>query len=35
VRVSATPDELRAQTKCENLEDALVAALGTDEGVMA
>ena len=35
VRVSATPDELRAQTGCENLEDAFVAALGTDEGVMA
>jgi sodium transport system ATP-binding protein len=35
VRVSATPDELRAQTHCENLEDAFVAALGTDEGVMA
>jgi sodium transport system ATP-binding protein len=35
VRVSATPDELRAQTQCENLEDAFVAALGTDEGVMA
>ena len=32
---NATPDELRAQTKCENLEDAFVAALGTDEGVMA
>jgi len=35
VRVSATPDELRAQTKCESLEDAFVAAIGTDEGVMA
>ncbi len=35
VRVIATPDELRAQTKCENLEDAFVAALGSDEGVMA
>jgi sodium transport system ATP-binding protein len=35
VRVIATPDELRAQTRCENLEDAFVAALGTDEGVMA
>jgi sodium transport system ATP-binding protein len=35
VRVSATPDELRAQTGCENLEDAFVAALGSDEGVLA
>jgi sodium transport system ATP-binding protein len=35
VRVSATPDELRAQTQCENLEDAFVATLGSDEGVMA
>ncbi|HEY2511430.1 MAG TPA: ATP-binding cassette domain-containing protein [Polyangiaceae bacterium] len=35
VRVVATPDELRAQTGCESLEDAFVAALGTDEGVMA
>jgi sodium transport system ATP-binding protein len=35
VRVNATPDELRARTKCENLEDAFVAALGSDEGVMA
>jgi sodium transport system ATP-binding protein len=35
VQVSATPDELRAKTKCESLEDAFVAALGTDEGVMA
>jgi sodium transport system ATP-binding protein len=35
VRVIATPDELRALTKCENLEDAFVAALGTDEGVMS
>jgi sodium transport system ATP-binding protein len=35
VRVNATPDELRAQTQCENLEDAFVAALGTDEGVLA
>jgi sodium transport system ATP-binding protein len=35
VRVNATPDELRARTKCDNLEDAFVAALGSDEGVMA
>ena len=35
VMVNATPDELRAQTKCESLEDAFVAAIGTDEGVMA
>jgi sodium transport system ATP-binding protein len=35
VRVNASPDELRAQTGCENLEDAFVAALGSDEGVMA
>ena len=35
VRITATPDELRAQTGCESLEDAFVAALGTDEGVMA
>jgi len=35
VRVVATPDELRAQTKQDNLEDAFVSALGTDEGVMA
>jgi sodium transport system ATP-binding protein len=35
VRVDATPDELRAQTGRENLEDAFVAALGSDEGVLA
>jgi len=35
LRVSATPDELRARTGCDNLEDAFVSALGTDEGVMA
>ncbi len=35
VRVNATPDELRAQTGHDNLEDAFVAAIGTDEGVMA
>ncbi len=35
VRVDATPDELRAQTGHENLEDAFVAALGSDEGVLA
>jgi sodium transport system ATP-binding protein len=34
VRAVATPDELRAQTKKDNLEDAFVAALGSDEGVM-
>jgi sodium transport system ATP-binding protein len=31
----ATPDELRAQTKQDNLEDAFVSALGTDEGMMS
>lgn len=35
VRVDATPDELRAQTGKDNLEDAFVAALGSDEGVMS
>jgi sodium transport system ATP-binding protein len=34
VMVNATPDELRAQTGKESLEDAFVAAIGTDEGVM-
>ena len=35
VRVNATPNGLRAQTGCDSLEDAFVAAIGTDEGVMA
>jgi sodium transport system ATP-binding protein len=28
-----TPDELRAQTGCDNLEDAFVAAIGSEEGL--
>jgi len=35
VRTVATPAELLRQTGAENLEDAFVSALGTDEGVMA
>jgi sodium transport system ATP-binding protein len=35
VRVVATPDELRRETGHDNLEDAFVSALGSDEGVMA
>lgn len=35
VAASGTPDELRRATGQENLEDAFVAAIGTDEGVMA
>ena len=35
VAAHGTPDELRRATGQENLEDAFVAAIGTDEGVMA
>jgi sodium transport system ATP-binding protein len=35
VVAEGTPDELRAQTGEENLEDAFVKAIGTEEGLMA
>ena len=35
VAAKGTPDELRRATGQDNLEDAFVAAIGTDEGVMA
>jgi sodium transport system ATP-binding protein len=35
VMADATCDELRAKTGCDSLEDAFVATIGTDEGVMA
>jgi sodium transport system ATP-binding protein len=33
VAAAGTPDELRAVTGCENLEDAFVAAIGSSEGL--
>ncbi len=35
VVASGTPDELRAQTGCQNLEDAFVQAIGSEEGLYA
>ena len=35
VRANATPNELRAMTGCDALEDAFVKTIGTDEGVMS
>ena len=35
VVAAGTPDELRASTGCENLEDAFVKAIGTEEGLYA
>lgn len=35
VVAQGTPDELRAETGCESLEDAFVKAIGTDEGLYA
>jgi sodium transport system ATP-binding protein len=35
VVADGTPDELRAQTGMENLEDAFVKAIGTEEGLLA
>ena len=35
VMAAGTPDELRAQTGEDNLEDAFVKAIGTEEGLMA
>ncbi|NLA67428.1 MAG: ATP-binding cassette domain-containing protein [Gammaproteobacteria bacterium] len=35
VRATGTPDELRAQARTDNLEDAFVALIGTEEGLSA
>lgn len=35
VVAAGTPDELRATTGCDNLEDAFVRAIGSDEGLLA
>jgi sodium transport system ATP-binding protein len=35
VVADGTPEELRAVTGCANLEDAFVAAIGSDEGLFA
>jgi sodium transport system ATP-binding protein len=35
VVAQGTPDELRAETGCDSLEDAFVRAIGTDEGLFA
>jgi sodium transport system ATP-binding protein len=35
VVAAGTPDELRAATDCESLEDAFVRAIGSDEGLLA
>jgi sodium transport system ATP-binding protein len=35
VAARGTPEELKRMTGKDNLEDAFVAAIGTDEGVMA
>jgi sodium transport system ATP-binding protein len=35
VVADGTPDELRESTRCTNLEDAFVAAIGSDEGLFA
>ena len=35
VVAAGTPDQLRASTGCENLEDAFVKAIGTEEGLYA
>ena len=35
VVASGTPEELRAATGCASLEDAFVAAIGSEEGLYA
>jgi sodium transport system ATP-binding protein len=35
VMAQGTPNELRQQTGCENLEDAFVKAIGSEEGLHA